>query len=79
MDLGTAVGSAWSAGISLYGVCALLGIAGRLEWIDGPTFLEQTWVIGVALVLFVVELVIDKIAWVEIDASPVSRRIGFGG
>ncbi len=22
---------------------------------------------------------VDKIAWVEIDASPVSRRIGFGG
>lgn len=62
MDLGTAVGSAWSAGISLYGVCALLGIAGRLEWIEAPPFLEQTWVIGVALALFVVELVIDKIA-----------------
>ena len=62
MDLGTAVGSAWSAGISLYGVCALLGIAGRLDWIDGPRFLEQTWVIGVALALFAVELVIDKIA-----------------
>jgi hypothetical protein len=62
VDLGTAVGSAWSAGISLYGVCALLGIAGRLEWIDGPAFLEQTWVIGIAAALFVVELVIDKIA-----------------
>ena len=62
MDLGTAVGSAWSAGISLYGVCALLGIAGRLEWIEAPPFLEQTWVVGVALALFVVELVIDKIA-----------------
>jgi hypothetical protein len=65
VDLGTAVGSAWSAGISLYGVCALLGIAGRLEWIDGPSFLEQTWVIGVALALFLVELVIDKIAWID--------------
>jgi hypothetical protein len=65
VDLGTAVGSAWSAGISLYGVCALLGIAGRLEWIEGPVFLEQTWVIGVALVLFVVELVIDKVAWID--------------
>jgi hypothetical protein len=65
VDLGTAVGSAWSAGISLYGVCALLGIAGRLSWIEGPPFLEQTWVIGIALALFAVELVVDKIAWVD--------------
>lgn len=65
MDLGTAVGSAWSAGISLYGVCALLGIAGRLEWIESPPFLEQSWVIGVALTLFVIELVVDKIAVVD--------------
>lgn len=65
MDLGTAVGSAWSAGISLYGVCALLGIAGRLEWIESPPFLEQSWVIGVALTLFVIELVVDKIAIVD--------------
>jgi len=65
VDLGTAVGSAWSAGISLYGVCALLGIAGRLEWIESPPFLEQSWVIGVALTLFVIELVVDKIAVVD--------------
>jgi hypothetical protein len=65
VDLGTAVGSAWSAGISLYGVCALLGIAGRVEWIEAPPFLEQTWVIAIALVLFAVELVIDKIAIVD--------------
>lgn len=65
MDLGTAVGSAWSAGISLYGVCALLGIAGRLTWIEAPPFLEQSWVIGIAIALFVVELVVDKIAIVD--------------
>lgn len=65
MDLGTAVGSAWSAGISLYGVCALLGISGRMEWIEAPPFLEQTWVIGLALVLFLIELVIDKIALLD--------------
>ena len=65
MDLGPAVGSAWSAGISLYGVAALLGIAGRVEWIEAPPFLEQSWVIGVALVLFAIELVVDKIAVVD--------------
>lgn len=65
VDLGTVVASSWSAGISLYGVLAVLGIAGRLEWIQAPTLLQQTWFIAAALVLFVVELVVDKIAVVD--------------
>lgn len=59
------VASSWSAGISLYGVLAVLGIAGRLEWIQSPTLLQQTWFIIAAVVLFVVELVVDKIAIVD--------------
>lgn len=59
------VASSWSAGISLYGVLAVLGIAGRLEWIEAPSLLERTWVIALALVLFVVELVVDKISWLD--------------
>lgn len=56
------VASSWSAGISLYGVLAALGIAGRLEWIEGPGLLEHPVVIAAALALFAVELVVDKIA-----------------
>lgn len=62
MDLGTLLASSWSSGISLYGVAAVLGIAGRLDWISSPPILEEPWVIAVALVLFGVELVVDKIA-----------------
>ena len=65
MDVGTAVASAFSAGISMYGVLALLGIAGRLEWIDAPELLERPGVIVVMAALFVVELVVDKIAWLD--------------
>ena len=65
MDLGTALASAWSAGISLYGVVALLGIAGRLEWIESAPLTQQTWFIAAALVLFAVELVVDKIALLD--------------
>jgi hypothetical protein len=46
----------------MYGVAALLGIAGRLGWTDSPSWLEDPWVIALALVLFAVELVVDKIA-----------------
>jgi hypothetical protein len=61
LDVGTAVTSAFSAGISMYGVIAALGIAGRLDVIEGSSVLERPIVIGIALALFALEFVIDKI------------------
>jgi hypothetical protein len=49
----------------MYGVAALLGIAGRLDWLQTPSWLQLPWVIGLALVLFCVELVVDKIALLD--------------
>ena len=59
------MGAGWSSGISVYGVVALVGVAGRFDWIEAPSFVEQWWVIGVAVVMFLVEFVIDKIALVD--------------
>lgn len=61
MDFGTAIAGAWSSGISVYGVAALLGIAGRAGWVDGPEVLERWPVIAIAFALFLVEFVVDKI------------------
>jgi hypothetical protein len=79
MDFGTMLASAWSAGISLYGVAAVLGITGRLGWVNAPSILEEPWVIAAALILFVVELVVDKIALLDSvwdTAHLVIRPIG---
>jgi hypothetical protein len=65
VDVGTAITSAFSAGISMYGVIAALGIAGRLDVIEGSSVLERPVVIGVALVLFAFEFVIDKVPVVD--------------
>ena len=65
MDLGTALASSWASGISVYGVTAIVGLAGRLDWIDAPPFVERSWVIAVAIVLFAVEFVIDKVALID--------------
>lgn len=65
MDVGTAAAGAWSSGISMYFVAALLGLAGRWDWVTSPDWLQDPWVIGGALVLAVVELVVDKIAWLD--------------
>lgn len=59
------MGAGWSSGISMYGVVALLGVAGRFEWVETPSFIEQWWVIAGAVVLFLVEFAIDKIALVD--------------
>ncbi len=79
MDLGTAVASSWSAGISLYAVVAVLGIAGRMDWIDAPEFVERPWVIGISLALFVLEFVVDKIALLDTvwdGVNTVIRPVG---
>jgi hypothetical protein len=65
MDVGTAVTAAWSSGISMYGVLALLGIAGRAGWIDGFSLLQRPGVLTVLIVLFVVELIADKVPYID--------------
>ena len=65
MDPSTAIASAWASGISMYGVAAVLGIAGRLDWVESPDWLQRWWVILLALVLFAVEFVVDKVPAVD--------------
>jgi hypothetical protein len=72
---------AWSSGISMYFVAAVLGISGRADWIDCPEWLMRPWVIGIAVALFVVELVVDKVAWLDStwDAVHTALRPTAGG
>jgi len=49
----------------MWAVAALLGVSGRIGWIDSPAFVQNTWVIVVSLLLAVAELVIDKIAYLD--------------
>ncbi len=81
MDVGTALGAGWSAGISVYGVVALVGVAGRFGWVDAPSFVEQWWVIAVGVMLFAVDFVVDKIALVDSawDAVHTFIRPAVGG
>ncbi|MGA8039197.1 MAG: DUF4126 domain-containing protein [Acidimicrobiia bacterium] len=63
--IGMVLGSGWAAGINLYLVTLLLGVAGRLGWADIPSALARTDVMVVAGTLFVVEFVADKIPYVD--------------
>jgi len=62
--LTTALGSAWLSGINLYATVATLGILQRLGLARLPgdlAVLSEGWIIALAVTLYVVEFVADKI------------------
>jgi Domain of unknown function (DUF4126) len=66
--LSIAMGSAWVSGLNLYACVATLGLLSRFTHIELPGELQALtswWVIGVAVALYVVEFVADKVPWVD--------------
>jgi len=63
-----AMGASWVSGINLYAAVATLGLLGRFSHLQLPGelyVLTSWWVIGVALALYVVEFVADKVPYVD--------------
>lgn len=72
MDLlvtaGRTLGFSLAAGVNLYATVAMLGLATRLGLVTLPpqfAIFDNSWVIGMALTLYVVEFVADKVPWVD--------------
>ncbi|HEY0430415.1 MAG TPA: DUF4126 domain-containing protein [Pyrinomonadaceae bacterium] len=66
--LAISMGASWVAGINLYATVATLGLLSRFSGLKLPGELDvmtNWWVIGVALFLFVIEFVADKIQFVD--------------
>jgi len=66
--LAISMGASWVSGINLYATVATLGLLGRFANLKLPGELDAVtnwWVIGVALFLFVIEFVADKIQVVD--------------
>ncbi len=90
--LAISMGASWVAGINLYATVATLGLLSRFAHLKLPGELEVVtnwWVIGVALFLFVIEFIADKIqlvdsAWdiihtfIRIPAGAVLAATAFG-
>lgn len=67
-SLGRTMGFSFAAGINLYATVAILGLASRFGWVALPPqyqVFDNSWIIGGALVLYLVEFVADKIPWVD--------------
>ena len=90
--LAIGMGASWVSGINLYATVATLGLLSRFANLKLPGELEvltSWWVIGIALFLFVVEFIADKIpvvdsAWdvihtfIRIPAGAVLAATAFG-
>lgn len=72
MDLlaaaGRTLGFSLAAGVNLYATVAMLGLATHFEIVQLPPqfgAFDNPWIIGVALALYAVEFVADKVPWVD--------------
>src|SRR5919106_907479 len=67
-SLGRTLGFSFAAGVNLYATVALLGLASRYGWVSLPpqyqTF-DNDWIIGAALVMYVIEFFADKIPYFD--------------
>jgi hypothetical protein len=66
--LGLALGAGFSSGLNLYATIATLGLLQRYEVIHLPASLQvlsHPWVLGIALALYAVEFLADKIPYVD--------------
>lgn len=67
-SLGALLGGSWASGINLYMTIAGLGIAQRMHWVDLPgnmDVLANPLIILVAVFMYVVEFVADKIPFFD--------------
>ena len=81
--LGMGLGAAWTSGINLYATVAVLGLLEhyKLAQLPGGLHVLDNWIIiGVALFLYVIEFVADKIPYVDTvwDAVHTFIRIPAG-
>jgi len=63
-----AMGASWVSGINLYATVATLGLLARFAQLQLPGELQvltNWWVIGVAVVLYVIEFFADKIPYLD--------------
>ena len=67
-SLGRTLGFSLTSGVNLYATVAILGLAARYDWVPLPPQYEvfaSEWIIGLALFLYAVEFIADKIPWID--------------
>lgn len=68
VTLGRTLGFSFAAGVNLYATVAILGLAARYGWVELPPqfdAFDHDVVIGVAIAMYLVEFLADKIPYVD--------------
>jgi hypothetical protein len=68
VTLGRTLGFSFAAGVNLYATVAILGLAARYGWVDLPPQFQafnNSFIIGTAIVLYLVEFFADKIPYFD--------------
>jgi len=76
--LGRTLGFSFAAGVNLYATVAILGLASRYGWVALPeqyVVFDNDWIIGAALVLYLIEFVADKVPWLDTAWDAVHTAI----
>lgn len=89
LEILTGTGLAAAAGLNAYIPLLFMGVLARLDWIQLPagwTWLGNEWILVIFGVLFVIEIVADKVPavdtvndWIQTVIRPASGGIVFSG
>ena len=69
------IAQGWASGISVWGVLVATGFSDKVGWIDAPGYLGSTTVLVVASVLLLIELVADKIAYLDSASATIQTLV----
>ena len=68
VTLGRTLGFALTSGVNLYATVAILGLAVRFDWVSLPPQYQvfaNDWIIGIALALYAIEFIADKVPYID--------------
>ena len=68
VTLGRTLGFALTSGVNLYATVAILGLAVRFDWVSLPPQYQvfgNDWIIGIALIMYAIEFVADKVPYLD--------------
>lgn len=69
------IAQGWASGISTWGVLVATGVADETGWVDAPGALGSPALLAVASVFLVIEVVADKVAYVDSVSDAIQTLI----